>query len=149
MDLLAIDPGNCSGYAIFRAGLLLSCGITKLETFSSDVPHASCSGAVLEMPVIYPRSKAPPGDILKLTLGVGRYYEKCLNLGIADVSLVEPRTWKGQLVKEISHARILAKLSPQEKETVRVAGLAIAKSLRGNMLDAIGIGLYKVTGKKA
>jgi hypothetical protein len=55
---------------------------------------------------------------------------------------VEPRTWKGQIPKDIHHARIYASLSSVEQATVDRGLKGVRPKLREDAMDAIGIGLY-------
>lgn len=49
-----------------------------------------------------------------------------------------PRQWKGQVPKEIHNARVLSKLSGSETANIQPC----AASLRHNVLDGIGLGLF-------
>ena len=149
--LLSVDPGGCTGWAYWRSNRLVSCGVCAPEAFREIVPpeaFATSKVGVIELPMVYQRSKAPPKDIIRLAVRVGIITEKMLAGGIPEVIELCPTTWKGQVPKQIHHARIFAKLSPAEQEVVRKCGQGIAPSLRNNMLDAVGLGLYKVMGKK-
>jgi len=52
---------------------------------------------------------------------------------------VKPREWKGQVPKDVHHARLVKTLTPDEMAMVERAA---PPSLRHNVLDAIGIGKY-------
>lgn len=141
----AVDPGNVSGYAYADSGRrLISCGITSIEEFTPPAHTLECS--IVECPVIYPNSKAPPADILKLTVDVGRYFERLTSVG-AFPRLVTPHAWKGTLPKSVHHARVWAALTAEEQAIVSVAGKGMAPGLRHNMLDAIGLLLFLIDRK--
>ena len=149
--MLSVDPGACTGWAYWRSNKLVSCGVSSPEAFRQVVPPEAFNTSklgVIELPQVYKVSKAPPKDIIRLAVRVGILTEKMLAGGIPEVIELCPTTWKGQTPKEIHHARIFNALSGAEQEVVRVCGKAIAPSLRNNMLDAVGLGLYKVLGKK-
>lgn len=55
---------------------------------------------------------------------------------------IEPTKWKGSVKKDITHARIKKRLSPVELELYETQTAETAESLKHNVLDAIGIGLY-------
>lgn len=149
--MLSVDPGACAGWAYWRGDKLVACGVSSPEAFRQVVPpeaFVTSKLGVIELPMVYKVSKAPPKDIVRLAVRVGILTEKMLAGGIPEVIELCPTTWKGQAPKEIHHARIFAKLSPAEQEVVRACGKGVAPSLRNNMLDAVGLGLYKVMGKK-
>jgi hypothetical protein len=140
--LLTIDPGNATGWALWRRDGLTGCGLGD--------PRSACDvdwieEVWIESPVIYPRSKARPNDIVLLARGAGEWggrYES-----EAAVHYVEPATWKGQLPKDVHHARIWSKLNAAEQAIVNAACRGMAPSKRHNVLDAVGIGLW-VRGQK-
>lgn len=132
---LSIDPGTCTGWAQWRSIELVGCGI-------GEPPFNRFGGcAVIEKPQVYPNHPVPPNDLITLAIQVGRYAELSWING-RGVGLVLPHEWKGNLPKDVCHARILQKLSPSELEVIAKAREIISKSYQHNMLDAIGIGLY-------
>jgi hypothetical protein len=52
---------------------------------------------------------------------------------------VKPREWKGQVPKDVHHARLVKTLTPEELAMVEASA---PPSLRHNVLDAVGIGRY-------
>jgi hypothetical protein len=52
---------------------------------------------------------------------------------------VKPREWKGQVPKDVHHARLVKTLTPDELAMVEASA---PPSLRHNVLDAVGIGRY-------
>ncbi len=151
--LLAIDPGACSGWALFdSASRLTSCGIGRPEPAALDE-------VIIECEQLHGRSEKNPNSILLMARNAGewfgRYSEYCPN-----VRYVRVADWKGNTPKDINHRRTFEKLDPAELKAL-VAGCtgvspksaaidaAIRKGLtkadrRGNILDAVGIGLYGV-----
>lgn len=150
-DILSVDPGACTGWAYWRGGRLVAAGVCAPEAFRQVVPpeaFVTSKLGIIELPQVYQKSKAPPKDIVRLAVRVGILTEKMLAGGIPSVRELLPTTWKGQTPKEIHHGRIYASLSPGEQAVIQAAGRGIAPSLRNNMLDAIGLGLYEITGRK-
>ena len=151
MRYLALDPGVCTGWAVFEDGpgrppglpTLYACGVAKEEDVDYEkmyLPHSS----VIELPQIYSAkdSKGDPNvNIVPLILMVGRYQERLQGGGV-HVELYLPREWKGQLDKAVHHPRIYGALSPKEQGIVAKAGNGIAPSLRHNMMDAVGLGQW-------
>jgi hypothetical protein len=135
--LLAIDPGNHPGFAVFRAGLLTWCGI--------DAPHGLYGGApdllVVERPVIYPDSPVPPEDVVALAITAGmlaeRYARGC------EIIWRPARTWKGQVPKSVTRARVIKRSTPTELEIISAAQKTIAKTYQPDMFDAIGLGHFE------
>lgn len=126
---------------------LVACGLDDPRTCSKHVvtsndPQADVIHDVwIEDQVIYPRSPVPPQDILTLAKGAHRLAGRYDTLGVV-VHFVVPFKWKGQVPKEIHHARVWAVLSDAEKEIVNKAVRGVAPSKRHNVFDAIGIGLW-------
>lgn len=81
--------------------------------------------------------KGDPNDLLELS-GVCGWI--CGLLDPEDVVSYLPRTWKGQVPKDVHAKRILGRLTPEEAEVLKAA--KIPKSLEHNAIDSIGIGLY-------
>lgn len=140
--LLAIDPGESSGWAVFDDCLrLVACGLGQ-----PPAQRAPFVRVIVERPKIYPKGKTKnPNDVLTLALNAGEWAGEYRALSrTTSVEYVTPQDWKGQTPKEIQHARDYDKLSPEERHVVAKGGKGIAPSKRHNMLDAVGIGLFAV-----
>lgn len=89
---------------------------------------------IMEIPQIYVGPKTNPNDLLDLAGVQGA-------IAGATMAPVEwsplPREWKGQLPKEVSVARVEAKLSTPEKTLIEWP----AKHLKHNVYDALHLGL--------
>jgi hypothetical protein len=131
--LIAIDPGLKTGWACFREGVLVSCGLSTPERWNAllldDV------SVIIEEPTIYPHSKAPPADVMALQLKVGELKGR-FELRGCKVELVQPREWKRQVPKPIHNMRTLKALTDAER--------SLAEGVRHDVLDAIGLGLWKL-----
>lgn len=112
---------------------------------------------VIEIPKVYDaqRQKGDQRDIRDLAMAAG-------GLAVAarfangvpgertQVQLVEPREWKGTVDKKVMLARIWEKLSDEEKKAIRLQEKLITQGIRhgrgpgADVLDAIGIGLWKL-----
>jgi hypothetical protein len=116
------------------------CGLTKDPQEIRFLPEFK---VVIEKPVIYrPRlMKGDPNDLIVLALLAGRYQERALN-DKATVELVTPHEWKGSVSKEISNRRVLKKLKSEELAVLNA--VKCAESARHNVIDAIGIALWKL-----
>lgn len=128
-DLLAIDPGTRTGWAVFAGAKLLACGL-------GDPPTEGADRIVIEIPQVYPAHPVPPNDLITLAFLAGRYAGRAT----CEVSTVFPHQWKGNLSKEVCAARVRFRLSPEEKKVVDEIRVPV-KQLH-NVMDAIGIGLF-------
>lgn len=134
--LLAIDPGACSGWALFDdPGRLVSCGLDEPPAVGVEPFRV-----LIECPKLRPNEKNPQA-ILTLAVRAGEWG------GVYRAQHPEyltPNDWKGSTPKDISHARILAALDAKEQGIVDRAGKGMAPGKRHNMMDAVGIGLHGV-----
>lgn len=138
--ILSIDPGASTGWAIIRSvgggciGVLDS-GQCPVRSVGPTIRAMSVARhidvGVCEVPRIYPgRGKADPGDIVTLALRLG------IVVGSIDtVKLwrgVHPMTWKGQLPKDVCHARLRS----------RFRSLGSVPASQTDRLDAIALGVW-------
>ena len=96
------------------------------DYFISEVPQVYRAGA----------SKGDPDDLIQLAGVVGVFsniFRATTHFG------VKPREWKGQVPKDVHHARLVKTLTPEEMAMI---DRAAPPSLRHNVLDAVGIGRY-------
>ena len=94
--------------------------------FISEVPQVYRAGA----------SKGDPDDLIQLAGVVGVFSAL---FAATTYTGVKPREWKGQVPKDVHHARLVKTLTPEELAMVEAAA---PPSLRHNVLDAVGIGRY-------
>lgn len=144
--LTAIDPGATSGWAQFTAGKLSAAGIFRDYEYPAVWHRGYEQTLVLEIPRIYPhRSKGDPNDIVQLALTVGEIRGHYRPL-VTHLSETYPATWKGQVPKEIHHARVLKVLADDEKKLLDAERRKVTKTnphgYDHNMLDAVGLGLW-------
>lgn len=129
--LISIDPGKCSGVAIFDDGALTDAYVTEQI---EPVDHGAAQ-VVCELPRIYPtgKGKGNPNDLISVALSAGR-----LCALYPGTQYVFPHSWKAQVDGDIMCQRILCFLSKPEATRFQV----LPKSKEHNMIDAIGIGLW-------
>lgn len=149
MNLLAFDPGKTTGWALYIAGKLALAGtvhpyergglwaaLDYVETNSADL-------VVIEQPRWYPREREVDyNDVLDLAVLVGELKGYFGGDACRKIELVAPRTWKGSVPKPIHNRRVLAKLTAEELAVLPKRPRA--KTLDSNMVDAIGIGLWRL-----
>ena len=152
MNLISIDPGNNTGWAVFHVpapgttARLLSAGVEKkADLFHPTSPRipggiilASATLVLIELPQ---HVKVPVMDLITLAVGVGeikRFYEA----QSCRVELVWPRTWKGTVPTPVHNKRVLAALTPEE--LALLPRRPRAKDVDHNCVDAVGLGLWKL-----
>lgn len=150
--LVSLDPGlRGSGVAWFNAqGQLVRTDYVRNPEKTGNGPQAwtgylrvalwedAVWHFISEIPQVYRAgaSKGDPDDLIQLAGVVGVFssiFRATTHLG------VKPREWKGQVPKDVHHARLVKTLTPEEMAMVERAA---PPSLRHNVLDAIGIGRY-------
>jgi hypothetical protein len=136
-SLLAVDPGRDTGLAHFEDGELRWC--TLARSFSATTARL----VVIEEPQAYRHTPTPPQALIRLAEVVGQYQEMARRAG-AEVKLVKPRQWKGQLPKDICNKRVVEQLTCEERALAYPSLTAIARGKRHNVIDAIGIGLWEL-----
>lgn len=144
-NLVAIDPGKRTGWALFRHERLKVCGYVKVIELDK-IPSAP--QVLIEQPRWYPHErKIDLNDLLDLSVLVGEIKENhCRRY--AKVKLVFPRTWKGSVPKPIMSQRIYKTLTAEERVLLPLKrGHKVSKSALDhdhNVLDAVGLGLWKL-----
>lgn len=156
MKLLAVDPGTTeSGLAFFVDNKLRHVALVRAKDVGTmlfalyTAPWPSeCDNpdeVLIERPVVYPRDgikKASSLITVAIIAGGAAVAFGCETW--TSVDFVEPRTWKRQVPKKIHNERILTALDPEETELVCSRFQSEPDSLQHNVVDAIGIGLYKL-----
>jgi len=146
--LLAIDPGKHTGLAFFdwdqlvAAGLIVRDGRYQDYTrqLASIIAQTQPEQAVIELPRSYnwQRQKGDQNDLIDLGVLVGI----CVSVlsPFCEPDLIVPRQWKGQRDKAVDNRFTLDCLSKKEKEVLN----SHKKGKNHNVIDAIGIGLWKL-----
>ena len=161
-EILSIDSGfRYFGYAVLTQDEILGAGLATNEQ-PSDTPSWPKSSfppnflslayllndfvwaerpvALIEFPQVH-RDTPNPNDILKLSAACGAYTSLLQAAGFS-VQWVSPREWKGNVPKSIMFKRILAKV--REEEYPR-----IDNPKNHNVIDAVGIGLWRIKRQKS
>lgn len=148
-DLLAIDSGFREyGWAAFFEGTLVAADLGQNEGSAPRQPVSFADTfveilsrfdwispkAVIEFPKN--RISTPNVDaLLKLASSCGAYTSLLQAAGF-EVEWVYPHEWKGHVPKHIMCKRVLDKISEKEYAAMERRG-------NHNVLDAIGVGLWK------
>lgn len=146
---VSIDPGaSVCGWALWQSGsgIFLGAGIwDRRRDLSAPSGLLSASRVIrrvyLELMEVRtgPRSLGNAADLIKVQLTGGFLAGLCRPLEIVELP---PSKWKGTVPKEIHHKRIEASLSPEERVRAADDVGAVPKKHHGEVLDAIGLGLY-------
>ncbi len=144
--LMAVDPGVKSmGVACFsRDNKLLWVELERADSLYEMLGNVSGYvyknvHTVVERPQVYRHGPGDPNDLISLALVAGAWGGSADRTGL--IEFVLPRQWKGNVPKDIHQPKILASLDPDERQLVE--GIR-PKSLRHNVIDAVGIGLWKL-----
>lgn len=156
MRLLCVDPGlrGC-GVAEFEGIDLKRAAYVKnpVETGRGYIAHKMMAyevqswartavvlgaSAIIEHPRIYPGSAQQKGDLNDLldVAGVGA----AVSVHFMKPVTVFPSDWKGNVPKDMMTERIRRALTDEERARIEKC----PASLMHNVLDAIGIGLWKL-----
>ena len=144
--VIAVDPGAVSGLAALYNGQL--CYVSALH--ATDLLDASVMWhipawpeihIVWEKPEVYAnRRKSRPESLLTTAFRAGRLVAM-LELSYTSVRPtivpVLPKTWKGQVPKDIHNDRVHGALAPAEHQILNRAGFT--KTELDDVLDAIGL----------
>lgn len=164
MILAALDPGlRCAGLAIFRDGVLQVAKLVKSPVLHERGPVAWLGMAgevvaaippelrdvdriVVESQQIYMvrRKKAgvygPSTDPDNLIQLAGVNGAVVARVDAKSHRLILPRVWKSSTDKDEHNQLVLAALTEEERGHIEVC----APSLRHNVLDGIGLGLFDI-----
>lgn len=135
--LVAVDPGvhEC-GAALFvdrelRQALLVPATDAPLRILQAGAVQCVC-----EKPqVYYGRGKGRAADLVDLSIAAGRM------TALYPTQYVLPAQWKGQVPKDVHHARVRKALDRQEIITLDLALAPVPEGKRHNVLDAVALGL--------
>jgi len=154
---ITIDPGaHDIGVALWRGTELINATLIRDEGRPvGELAHAvgiwansaaawagvSIETVVVERPQVYHQNKlvGDPNDLITIALAAGHCAQAILrHAPRAAVHYLRPAQWKGQLPKAVSVQRTKETITDDERERVALP----APSLRHNVWDAVGIGLY-------
>ena len=131
--LIAIDPGETSGVALFIDSKLAACGKCKPCDLPSSWTRAR-HDTIIEIPTrVHGGRKAE--SILKLSFSAGRWMQYLASTTDRLV-LVPPQRWKGNLSKRVHQPMILDRLTYPERQ------IYIKAKTSHDTIDAIGLGHY-------
>ena len=91
----------------------------------------------------YPRDRVRPNDLIHLAQVSGMAAAHAqLAYPLASLWIPTPRTWKGQVPKNVHQKRILGQLGLTEKLEGVEGAQGMTKTQRGHVIDAIGLALW-------
>lgn len=139
-ELWSIDGAeHCAYVASFVHGTLADITQSQKGNHAPFDVYDRPLTIVAELPQVYRagRSKADPNDLVKLAFWLGVKVGSCR---YDELHLVLPNRWKGTVPKDIMQTRIDEALSEDERRVLD--SFKIQKSLKHNLYDAVGIGLW-------
>lgn len=151
MNVLAIDPGNITGWALYRRNILVEADLIDYKhsgtTNKFHFFYHKCllNKMIIEFPRIYDRRNwlGDPNDLLEVACCAGHFLEQSKKYG-SPCERISPQQWKGQRPKSADHKYTKRLLNEEELKIVTELEKKYAKDKVHNVLDAIGIGLYAV-----
>lgn len=162
-NLRAVDPGVCSGVALFFRGSLVECGAREIPQQLSVYYEVSpgrweftvgpvLDVLVVELPQIYPHMKGDPNDEITLARNMGKWEQANPS---SKIVTPYPHTWKGTVPKVVTQYRVLQALGAHELEVLkptaeerRLIEKGVEKKgsgitgYRHNVYDAVALGLW-------
>lgn len=135
VKILAIDPGNTSGWAVGYQGQLVACGVARAPKWEMpDWVGQRLSMLVIERPQVYPGDTEKAASLITLAMTAGRFLER---FPAPVVLTPHPREWKGSVPKGIHNRRVLGALTLAETRLITTPD--------HNMVDAIGLLKWAMT----
>lgn len=147
------NPAEWEGDA--QLGALVEMGVAVDVWVEEHWPEATRTelsdpwSVVFEWPQVYTAGKlrGDPNDLLPLAgIGMWLWGRRGLDPGHARY---RPAEWKGQLptggkrgAADVVEARVRGRLGAEELRVLEAGLLNVARSLRHNVVDAVGIGLH-------
>ena len=161
MNLVAIDPGvKTVGWAFFMDNVLVDCNITRsknglmhehADDYNKKFPPRDdivASHGIIEVPQIYQQRlwKGRQEDLVNVIYMAGSIAGVIYQLSHVELRTVKPHEWKKNVKKDIHNKRIISRLNTEELDIFNACDAP--KSLRHNVIDAIGVGLYALKRDK-
>jgi hypothetical protein len=145
--MIAIDPGKRHlAWAEFIDNRLADCGLAEgtpreLRLALEEIGLRR-ELTVIECPQIYPsrRWRGDPNDLIDVAVTAGVAAGVLCRRG--KVEYVRPGTWKGAVKKPIMLVRIINVLGSDERMLLEACG--VTRGNRHNVIDAIGLGLWRL-----
>jgi len=143
--VLGIDPGETTGFAWFVDGQLSRAFARDFDDFIAAPPWVERDyiDVVIEFPKWRRNSHEEIDDLLGLAEKAGRI-EQFYVMHQKRVQLVWPHTWKGSVPKDVHNERVLKPLRHDELALLPRRPRSKKNPYDHNMLDAVGIGLWKL-----
>ena len=154
--LVCFDPGQTVGVSVWIKQKLVFCGYGRIDkdlgpkNILNNVYSGDLAGGTLivERPMSYSlkgkRMLVNPNDLLQTDFRAGLLSGYYLGKGMDIEEIRPPSLWKGQVPDDVILERVLDKTSDTERELIWEAKSARAKKLDHNMIDAIGMGLWRL-----
>lgn len=151
MKLMTVDPGKNLGWAVFEDGRLIEAGLIVddsrpgppwllrvVEGVDNVCAQYVPDEVVIEIPQVYQQRllKGDPNDLVDVAVIAGA--AAATVVPFATPQLIRPHVWKGNRPKAVDNWHTFEVLDDEEKSKIP------SGAKRHNVLDAVGIGLWKL-----
>jgi hypothetical protein len=149
MKLMTVDPGKNLGWAMFEDGRLIETGLIEAHSLADTVfelvgvcERHRPAEAVIEIPQVYQQRlwKGDQNDLVDVAVIAGA--AAATLIAYAEPQLIRPHGWKGNRPKAIDNRHTFSLLDDEEKSKIP------SGAKRHNVLDAVGMGLWKLGRRK-
>lgn len=115
MRIIAVDPGETSGFAVLEDGQLVH-NQRASSDMSDDLASAWPADVfVVERPQVYPGARSgQANDLITLAIDVGAWLCSWARWRSCRRHTALPRDWKGQISKDVCHDRLVSRLTSTE-----------------------------------
>lgn len=141
--LVCVDPGkHAIAVSVWRERSLVDARLITGSrlVFSLEVLRYDPDQLVVECPMVYPYGTKgageDPNDLIEVALSAGACLGSC-----EKVVCVYPRQWKGTVPKDLHNRRVESQAPANAKTFLE----SVQASLRHNVWDAIGLGLWALS----
>lgn len=146
MKVVAVDPGNDAGFAVFdlESGTLEKAGLVRGDPGPEHIPLFPKEDFFFYVERPHPRGaneKMGASSLLKHRDNASKWATVARFAGALEVVEVMPVHWKGSIKKAAFTARLERDLKPFEAEMLAAIK---PKSKAHNVLDAVGLGKWAV-----
>lgn len=132
-----------SAWAFFYDGELEAASHGHFDDLVEGAPFYAGCLVLIEFPNKEKhRAEIPLSDLLHLARRCGRIEQRYIDQGQKEIQLVLPVEWKGSVDKKVMNNRVLKRLTEDEKR--KLPRRPRAGDYDHNLLDAVGIGLWKL-----
>lgn len=137
-DLMAIDPSTRGhGIACFIGKKLVYASYVRPHLLQPFAIRNSSKELIIEVPQKYGPTGPSASSLIQLSFAAGFAAGMLL---FEDLVQIYPRQWTGRIKKEERIPRVIEAITEEERLSMSMP----TESLRHNVWDAVGIGLFRL-----